>query len=153
MYFVVVAALMLVLPVTSIAIEHALGQDTSILALVGKWFTFWSVGIRLVVAGLRQIAQPRFTAQQILGLKGDEVLLVVRELGFANVAIGAVGVCGLMLPTWVPAGALAGGIFYALAGVNHATGAHRNAKENAAMVSDVLVAAILVLYCFLRALR
>ncbi len=153
MYFVVVAALMLVLPLISIAVEHALGHNAAMLTLVGKWFTFWSVGIRLAVAGLRQIIQPRYTARSILGLEGDEALLVVRELGFANVAIGTVGVCSLMLPSWAPPGALAGGIFLALAGVNHAVQTHRNAKENTAMVSDLLVAAILVVYCASRAFR
>jgi hypothetical protein len=153
LYFVVIATLMLLLPVTSTAIEYGLGRDASFLALVGKWFTFWSVGVRLVVAGSRQIIHPRYTAQSILGLEGDDVLLVVRELGFANVAIGTIGVCSLVLPSWVPAGALAGGIFYALAGANHAMQARRNAKQNTAMVSDAFVAAILIVYGVARVIR
>jgi hypothetical protein len=32
--------------------------------LVGKWFVFWAaVGVRLGLAGLRQILQPSFTAE------------------------------------------------------------------------------------------
>ena len=69
MYFIAVAALMLVLPVTSVAIDFGIHRDASFLNLVGKWFTFWSVGVRLVIAALRQIIQPRYTAREILGLK------------------------------------------------------------------------------------
>jgi hypothetical protein len=152
-YFVVVAALTLVLPVASIAVDFNLHPGASALALVGKWFTFWSVGVRLLIAGLRQIVQPRYTAQVILGLAGEESLVVVRELGFANIAISAVGICSLAVPAWVPAGALAGGIFYALAGVNHAMRAHRNANENVAMASDLLVAAVLLVYSMSLAIR
>jgi hypothetical protein len=147
LYFIVVAALMLVLPVTSVAIDFGLHREASFLNLVGKWFTFWSVGVRLVIAGLRQIIQPRYTAREILGLTGDEALLVVRELGFANLAIGVIGICSLMLVDWTPAGALAGGVFYALAGANHVWQAHRNAKENVAMASDLFVAAVLMFHC------
>jgi hypothetical protein len=153
LYFIAVAALMLVLPVTSVAIDFGIHRDASFLGLVGKWFTFWSVGVRLVIAGLRQIIEPRYTASEILGLKGDEALLVVRELGFANLAIGVIGICSLMLGEWTPAGALAGGAFYALAGANHSLQSHRNVKEDVAMVSDLLVAAVLIVYCVSRAIR
>jgi hypothetical protein len=33
--------------------------------LLGRWFVFWAVGVRLLTAGIRQIAQPRFTAETI----------------------------------------------------------------------------------------
>ena len=58
-----------------------------------------------------------------------------------------------MLVEWTPAGALAGDVFYALAGANHAWQAHRNAKENVAMASDLFVAAVLLVYCVSRAIR
>jgi hypothetical protein len=44
-----------------------------------------------MLAGLRQMFQPRYTAQVILSLKSEESLILVRELGFANFAIGLVG--------------------------------------------------------------
>ncbi len=153
MYFIVVAALMLVLPGISIIVEHGRGHDVALLALVGKWFTFWSVGVRLAIAGLRQITDPRFTAHSILGLKGHEAFLLVRELGFANFAIGTIAVCSVVLPSWVTPAALAGAIFLGLAGANHAMETHRNAKQNAAMVSDLFVAAVLIGYCVSRAVR
>ena len=36
------------------------------LCLVGRWFVFWAVGVRLSLAGLRQFLQPAFTARQII---------------------------------------------------------------------------------------
>jgi hypothetical protein len=83
----------------------------------------------------------------------DDVLLVVRELGFANIAIGSVGVVSLSVAGWRVAAALAGGIFYGLAGINHAMQHHRNRLENVAMVSDLAAAAFLLVWCYLVALH
>lgn len=100
--------------------------------LIGKWFVFWAVGWRLFLAGMRQIVQPGYTARVILGLKHDESQILVRELGFANVAFGAIGILSLFVPSWRLAAALAGGIFYGLAGINHVRQSHRNKLENVA---------------------
>ena len=72
---------------------------------------------------------------------------MVRELGIANLAIGTVGTGSLLVPEWLPAAALAGMIFYGLAGINHAFQPHRNRLENVAMVSDLFVAVVLLAYC------
>ena len=103
--------------------------------------------MRLALAGVRQIAQPNYTARVILGLKSDDVLLVVRELGFANLAAGLVGLLSLFVPSWRLAAALSGGTFYLLAGVHHAFQADRTRLESVAMTSDLLAAAILLAVC------
>jgi len=51
------------------------------LALLGKWFLFWGAGVRLCIAGIRQLVQPRFTAEEIFGFTGEDAVKVVRELG------------------------------------------------------------------------
>jgi hypothetical protein len=147
MYYAIVATLMFALPIASIGIEAAQARVPVSAALVGKWFVFWAVGWRLLLAGIRQIAQPGYTAHVILGLKSEETLLLVRELGFANVAVGLVGVVSLFVPSWQLAAALAGGVFYALAGLNHVRQPHRNHLENVAMVSDLFVALVLLWVC------
>ena len=43
--------------------------------------------------------------------------------------------------------ALVGGVFYGLAGVNHALESQRNSFENVAMVSDLGVAVVLLAVC------
>ena len=143
MYYAIVATLMFAFPLLSVGIEATAGRAALSAALVGKWFVFWSVGIRLVLAGVRQIAQPEYTAHVILGFKSNESLLLVRELGFANFALGVVGILSLLFPAWRLPAALAGALFYGLAGVNHLLQPHRNPFENVAMVSDLFVSAVL----------
>lgn len=144
MYYAVVVLTMFALPVLSVFVDaHAAGSSIDLL-LIGKWFTFWAVGVRLLLAGLRQVIQPRYTANEILGLKGEDSLLLVRELGFANLAIGLIGLLSVLIPNWGGAGGLAGGIFYGLAGVNHIFQPHRNRLENVAMISDLFAALVLL---------
>jgi hypothetical protein len=147
MYYIVVATLMLAFPVLSVAVEAARFSTAIDSILIGKWFVFWSVGWRLLLAGVRQIAQPEYTAREILGLQSAESWTVVRELGFGNLALGIVGVLSLWLPSWQLAAALAGGLFYAFAGINHVLQKHRNRLENVAMVSDLFVGLILLGCC------
>jgi uncharacterized protein DUF6790 len=144
MYFFIVLAFMFVLPAASIAIDVIVNGTPPNIAVVGKWFVFWAVGWRLLLAGAKQIVQPAYTAREILGLKGDEALILVRELGFANVAMGALGVASLFVPSWQMGAALVGALFYGFAGVNHLRQPHRNRMENIAMVSDLFVAAVLL---------
>jgi hypothetical protein len=144
LYFVAVLMLTLILPLISVGVELAYHPEAHLAALVCKWFTLWAVGVRLAMAGLRQVFQPGYTAHVILGLKGDEPLLVVRELGFANLCMGVLGLCSLWVPGWATAGALVGGLFYGMAGVNHALRPHRNAKENTAMATDLLASVALL---------
>ena len=92
---------------------------------------------------MRQVLQPRFTARQILGIEGDEVLLVVRELGIANFAAGVVGVASLARPDFVLPAAISAAIFYGAAGIGHVAERHRSANGTIAMVSDLFVGAVL----------
>ena len=56
MYLVSVILLLLVFPAGSVAVEDlAHGGNADLLHLVGKWFVFWGAGVRLFIAGLRQV--------------------------------------------------------------------------------------------------
>jgi hypothetical protein len=77
----------------------------------------------------------------------------VRELGFANLAIGAVGALSIVASGRMFAGALAGGIFYGLAGMGHAVRGRRATVEDVAMTSDLFVAAVLLGLCALAVIR
>jgi hypothetical protein len=148
MYFIVAAALLFVLPAASSLIESLVAAQGVPALIVAKWFTFWAVGVRLSLAGVRQMVQPRYTAEVILGLKSAEALFVVRELGIANSALGVVGILSILAPTWLPPASLAGTVFYGLAGINHLRHKPRNSQRNFAMVTDLIIALIL-LGCFL----
>lgn len=147
MYLAVVIALMFALPLISIGTDVGAHLPVILSALIIKWFGFWSVGVRLALAGARQILEPRYTANIILGLKTDESLILVRELGFANVAVGGIALTGLFMPAYRLPTAMIGGIFYALAGSNHVFQSHRNWLENVAMISDLFVAVVLIGAC------
>jgi len=121
-------------------------NTTGILPLVGEWFVFWAVGVRLLIAGLRQVVNPQFTAEKIFDIKSAEPLPVVRELGFANISTGILGVCSIFNSSWVMPAAIVGGLFYGLAGLGHVFKKERNLLENVAMYSDLFVFIILFVY-------
>jgi hypothetical protein len=156
MYAFIVFALLLVLPLISVGLElvHAPGvlAASLIMPVMAKWYVFWAVGARLSLAGLRQIFQPRYTAENILGIKSADALFVVRELGFANLAMGSAGLGSLFAPSWLAPVAMLGAIFYGLAGVNHCFHERRNKLQNLALVSDLCAAAVLAI-CFWVRLR
>ena len=148
MYIGMLIVLMLIFPMASIALEvFVRNQGVLNVAIVGKWFVFWAVGMRLLIAGLRQIVQPRYTAETILGVKDPDAMLIVRELGFANTAIGSAGLGSIYLASWVLPVAVIGAIFYALAGINHVTHRSKNTLQNVAMTSDFFAATVLLIFC------
>jgi hypothetical protein len=145
MYASMVVALMLVVPIGCTIFEvFRSNHGVFAFSILLEWFVFWAVGVRLLVAGLRQIFQPRYTAEVVLGIKGEDCKRVIRELGFGNTAIGCIGAGSLLYPGWVLPAAIAGSVFYGLAGVNHFMQKARGMNENVAMVSDVLVAVVLI---------
>ena len=145
MYLTVILLTMLVLPTGSMLAEH-LHHPAPWLLLAGKWFVFWSVGVRLMLAGIRQFVQPSFTAEQIFGTKSPDVLPLIRELGIANIATGVVGLLSLWMPGFTLPVAISAGIFYGVAGVRHALEQHRSSNETIAMISDLFVFAVLATY-------
>lgn len=153
MYFIVIALFMLILPAASIAAEYyCLHTSADLLALTGKWFAFWGVGMRLGLAGLRQAFNPAFTTRDVFEIDDERVYPIVRELGFANLALALLGLLAL-LPGWATPAALAGGLFFALAGWKHVTASERNMVRTIAMVSDLFIALVLIGYVLLIALR
>jgi hypothetical protein len=96
MYFASVVLLIFVLPVGSIVIDALWLRDgAELMFLIGKWFVFWAVGVRLLLAGIRQVAQPAFTAESIFASKDPAAHAIVREVGFGNLAMGVLGLASL----------------------------------------------------------
>jgi hypothetical protein len=104
--------------------------------LAGKWYVFWACGIRLLLAGIRQVSQPRFTATEFFDLDNVKAFPIVREIGFGNLAIGILGICTIFRPAWLVPAAIVGGVYYGLAGLGHLMCDERNWMETLAMVSD-----------------
>lgn len=146
MYFASVILLLVVLPVVSISAEAVLSHHAMSMALVGRWFVFWGVGVRLFLAGVRQVLQPRFTAKEIFGVDDPRSFAIVREVGFANLSMGFLGVCTLFRGDWLVPAAIVGGLYYGLAGALHVFSQEKNAKEYMAMVSDGFIFVILLVF-------
>jgi hypothetical protein len=139
-YLLVVTLLLVVLPVWSIIMESCLRPGRSGLwDLTGKWFVFWAVGIRLLMAGFRQTFQPAFTAQEIFRIKDKASFAIVKELGFANLCTGLAGVLTLWLPAWLVPTAFIGGLYYGLAGIGHLTKKVDSPNEMIALYSDLFI--------------
>jgi hypothetical protein len=143
MYVLVVALTTLILPVASVLVARMADPGAALIALIGLWFVVWGVGVRLGLAGVRQVLKPEFTARDILGSADHGALLIVRELGFANLAIGVVGLLSLVFPAFVLPAAIYACIFYAAAGALHVRTPARNRAETIAMTSDLWMAVIL----------
>lgn len=150
MYVLSIFLLMLVAPLISATIDA--GSSNGILRpnILGKWFVFWAVGARLFIAGVRQIAKPRYTAETILGIRAPEAQLVVRELGFANFALGLVGLGSLIVPAGRMLAVVSGAVFYGLVGINHLLHRSRNPLQSVAMISDVVACAALSIFAIAK---
>jgi hypothetical protein len=114
--------------------------------LVGKWFVFWDAGIRLSIAGVRQIFQPDYTAVTIFGIAEPGADAIVRELGFANVAMGVIALVSLANSGWLVPSALIGALYYGLAGTGHLARSDRNTIEQIALISDLLIFALFAFF-------
>lgn len=146
-YLAVVVLLTVVFPAASAVAEYFLrGASNGFTFVIGKWFIFWAVGIRLLLAGIRQILNPAFTARAIFDIDHEPSLAIVRELGFANLCGGLVGVISLVLPGWRLVSAFASGLYFGIAGINHCVKKAATLNETVATISDLFIFAALAAY-------
>lgn len=151
MYLISVVLLMLIFPIASIAVDAlAFHGAVDFIGLVGKWFVFWAVGMRLFIAGVRQVTQPQFTAETIFTLEDRRSYAIVRELGFANLSMGVLGLWSLVAPSWVAPAAIVGGLYYGFAGLGHIVRRQRNLHEQTALISDLLIFLLLAVFVAIR---
>lgn len=148
-YVLVVFALTIIFPAISIWIDSIARSENAVdLALAGKWFIFYAVGIRLFIAGIRQTFNPAFTAKEIFHLKDSSSYPVIRELGFANLCFGLLGIISLFEPSWRMASAFASGLYYGMAGIMHLVKRPAGPNEMFALISDFFICGVLAIYCW-----
>ncbi|MET0861256.1 MAG: DUF6790 family protein [Microbacterium sp.] len=144
-YFIVVIAQTVVLPLVSGIIElAATGGDP--IQVFGKWWVFWGVGTRLLLAGVVQVSGRGQTAA-ILGADKPSVqeTQLARELGTANIGMGLAGLLALV-PGWALPAGLAGGVFLLLAGLMHVAKKGKNQKEAVATWTDLVVGVVVLIF-------
>jgi hypothetical protein len=146
-YIIVVAILTFILPLVCSVGQILINKDTPVsFALIGKWFIFSAVGLRLFIAGIKQTTDPAFTAKNIFHLDNPESFPIVRELGFANLCFGIVGIISLFLPQWRVVSAFGSGLYYGIAGLQHFLKKPVGTNEKFALVTDVIIFLLLLVY-------
>lgn len=132
-YVRVLTVLTLIIPATGLAVEHSVSGTALSFGFFSKWFVFSAVGLRLFMAGIRQITKPAFTARQIFRIGSPDSLPIVIELGFADLCFGLVGLMSIFKPEWRRVSAFASGLYYGLAGLLHLLKKPAGANEKFAL--------------------
>ncbi|HVZ97671.1 MAG TPA: DUF6790 family protein [Chitinophagaceae bacterium] len=145
-YIIVVIALTFIFPLAGFLIEALTGPVAFTFDLFAKWLIFSAVGLRLFSAGIRQTTKPEFTAKEIFHIDSRDSFPIVRELGFANICFGLLGILALFKPAWRDASAFASGLYYGLATLQHFIKKPVGVNEKFAMWTDMIIFIILVIY-------
>lgn len=149
-YIISVTVLTFVIPIIGFIIEHFATGTALTFNLFSKWFIFSAVGLRLFLAGIKQVKNPEFTAKQIFHLDSPESFPILRELGFANICFGLVGIVSLFRPDWRVVSAFASGLYYGIAGIQHGMKKTSGINEKFALWTDLIIFALLLAY-FIKA--
>lgn len=145
-YILSVTVLSFVFPAIGFLAEHYLAGTALSLELFGKWFIFFAVGVRVFLAGIKQTTKPAFTAKAIFHINSSECFPIVRELGFANLCFGLVGLISLFIPDWRIVSAFASGLYFGLAGVQHFLKKPAGTNEKFALWTDLVIFLVLAWY-------
>jgi hypothetical protein len=146
-YIIAVSALTFLAPAIASAIEVLINKDEVFsFFITGKWFIFSAVGLRLFLAGIKQATNPAFTAKEIFHLNSPDSFPILRELGFANLCFGLIGIISLFLPHWRIVSAFGSGLYYGIAGFQHLLKKSVGANEKFALVTDILIFIFLLIY-------
>lgn len=151
-YIIVVSVLTFILPIICSVVEIMINKNGLFsFDLIGKWFIFSAVGLRLFIAGIKQTTDPAFTAKEIFHIDNPESFPIVRELGFANLCFGLIGIVSLFLPQWRVVSAFGSGLYYGIAGLQHFLKKPVGINEKFALVTDIIIFILLLIY-FLKSI-
>ncbi len=152
LHAVYVVSVMLIAPALCVIIAYAKRSKTAkpqLIPLLCRWFVFWSIGIRSATGGLMQMLNPAYT-ERLLNV-GTENMLIIQELGFANLAIGVIAMVSLFVPAFRKPAAAAGGIFLMGAAILHLMRLSViELGEIMSLSGDLLIVAIAVLCLFYK---
>ena len=145
-FIIGVSVLTFILPDVCSVTELLIRNTPLTFDAVGKWFIFSAVGLRLFIAGMIQIINPSFTIKKIFQSDSHTAHPFVRELGFANVCFGLVGIISLFQPHWRIACAFGSGLYFGLAGLQHIIKKPAGVNQWFVFITDIVIFALLLLY-------
>jgi hypothetical protein len=79
-------------------------------------------------------------------MKTRESFVVIRELGFANISMGIMGILSVINNNWRPLAAIVGGLYPGLAGFQHLFKKPDSRNEVIAMLYDLCVFVVVLFY-------
>lgn len=147
-------AVCLVLPLLcafiEISFEHKHDAAYNLWDILCKWFAFWCLGIAPITVALMQMFNPSYTAN-LLSISLTD-FIIIKELGYAQFAIGLLGLFSLKWKAYRQSAAIVYGVFILLAMLNHFMRlAVIDVDEIASTAADlwtVIVAAVIILRGF-----
>ena len=145
-YIISVSTLTFFIPLIGFIVEHFLSGTPLSFEIFCKWFIFSAVGIRLFLAGIRQAKNPAFTAKQIFHIDSTDSFPILRELGFANICFGLIGIISVYKSEWRIVSAFGSGLYYGIAGIQHAFKKDSGINEKFALWTDLIIFAFLLIY-------
>jgi hypothetical protein len=145
-YLISVSLVTFIIPIVAFLVEVNLYQAPQTIELLGKWFIFSAVGLRLFFAGIKQVFSPAFTTKQIFHIDSIDSYPIIRELGFANICFGLTGIISLFKPEWRVVSAFASGLYYGIAGLQHLIKKTAGKNEQFALWTDLLIFVLLLIY-------
>ena len=154
LYEISVIIFFVLLPIIAVIVEVFISKSkVNVFELMFKWFVFSGVGLRLFTAGLKQTINPSFTAKEIFKVSEEKSFLIVKEVGFANISIGLIGILSIYLPEFRLAAAAAGGLYFGLAGWLHFFNKKRSREEIFPMVTDYFIFFVLLILIIINSLN
>lgn len=144
LYEISVVVFFAILPITGVMTDILIiKSQVNIFNLMFKWFVFSGVGLRTLSAGIKQATNPSFTAMEIFKIKEENAFPIVREVGFANISLGAIGVLSFFFSEFRLAASVSGSLYFGLAGCLHLFSRKRSQNEIFAMISDFFIFIVL----------
>jgi hypothetical protein len=103
-----------------------------------KWFVFSSLGLRLLLAGIKQLTDPSFTLEKIFNIRHSASIPLVKEIGLHNFCLGFAGVLTLCISSLSLGVLFIGGLYLGMAGILHVIKKPQTYNERVATISDIV---------------
>lgn len=145
-----IIAFFYVLPLITICADIFIFKQTNIPKIILKWCIFYGIGLRLFTAGLKQALSPKFTAKTIFEVTDEKAFPIVRELGFANICSGLIGILSLFVVSFRLPIAIIGIIYFSLALLQHLIRRNKNHTEvfvtitNSSIVLELIIPLLII---------
>ena len=143
-HIIYILAVMFVIPCICWIIDSVRQKGMSV-AVFCKWFVFWAIGVRALTTGAMQFLNSAYTAQLLQ--VGEESYVIISELGFAQFAIGLIGIMSLFKKSYRPSAVISYSVFMIRACFIHISRFQTAGfDEIVSLIGDIWVVIIAVIF-------